>query len=147
MVFAFFDDSGSVYEHFAPVGAKVNSDNVIEVLRKFMKSFHRKRPEMAAEEWFLHWDNAPVHTSASIRGIKTLLHPPYSPDLAPADFFLFPSIKRALSGITIRSQSVQSAWEREVKLLSKEDFMRAFRRWLECHKKCICLAGGYVEKM
>ena len=32
IVFAFFDDSGSVYEHFAPVGDKINSDYVIEVL-------------------------------------------------------------------------------------------------------------------
>ena len=114
MVFAFFNDSGSVYEHFAPVGAKINSDYVIEVLRKFMKSFHWKRPEMVAGEWFLHWDNAPVHTSASVRGflaaigIQTLLHPPY---LAPADFFLFPSIKRALSGTTIWSQSVPECLE------------------------------------
>ena len=153
MVFAFFDDSGSVYEHFASVGAKINSDYIIEVLRKFMKVFHRKRPEMAAGEWFLHWDNTPVHTSASVRGflaargIKTLLHPPYSPDLAPADFFLFPCIKRALAGTTIRSQSVQRAWEREVKLVSTEDFRRAFQRWLERHEKCIRLDGGYVEKM
>ena len=146
MDFAFFDDSGTVYEHFSSVGAKINSNYIIEVLRKFMKVFHQKRPKMAAGEWFLHWDNTPVHTSASVRGflaargIKTLLHPPYSLDLAPTDFFLFPCIKRALAGTTIRSQS---AWEREVKLLSTEDF----QRWLEHHEKCIWLDRGYVEKM
>jgi hypothetical protein len=28
-----------------------------------------------------------------------LEHPPYSPDLAPCDFFLFPKIKSALKGV------------------------------------------------
>ena len=27
-------------------------------------------------------------------GIKTVLQPPYSPDLAPCDFWLFPKLKR-----------------------------------------------------
>jgi hypothetical protein len=48
-------------------------------------------------EWFLHWDNAPVHTAMVIleflakKRIKLLSHPPYSPDLTPADYILFPS--------------------------------------------------------
>jgi hypothetical protein len=35
------------------------------------------------------------------KGIKLLPHPPYSPDLALADFFLFPKAKSELSGIRI----------------------------------------------
>ena len=31
-------------------------------------------------------------------GIKTVLHPPYSPDLAPCDFWLFPKLKENLRG-------------------------------------------------
>ena len=49
-------------------------------------------------EWFLQWDNAPVHTVMVIheflakKRIKLLSRPPYSSDLAPADYFLlFPS--------------------------------------------------------
>ena len=67
-----------------------------------MKSFHRKRPEMRPGKVVFAWDNAPVHTSVSVRGflaardMKMLLYPPYySLDLAPANFFLFPSVKRA----------------------------------------------------
>ena len=51
-------------------------------------------------EWFLHWDNAPVHTAMVIlkflakKRIKLLSHPPYSPDLTPADYFLFPKLKK-----------------------------------------------------
>jgi hypothetical protein len=62
---------------------------------------------MAAQQWWFHWDNAPVHTAASVKewmaakGIQVLKHPPYSPDLAPADFFLFRKVKEALAGIML----------------------------------------------
>ncbi|EFN86181.1 hypothetical protein EAI_11269, partial [Harpegnathos saltator] len=47
----------------------------------------------------LHQDNASSHTSAQTRDflrtekVELMGHPPYSPDLAPNDFFLFPQIK------------------------------------------------------
>jgi hypothetical protein len=65
-----------------------------------MKIFRKKRPVMAARDWMFHWDNAPVHNSATMsdwiptRQIKLIEHPPYSQDLAPADFLLFPIVKR-----------------------------------------------------
>jgi hypothetical protein len=64
-----------------------------------MKIFKKKRPITAAGDWFLHWDNAPVHTSAVVtdwleaRRIQLLEHPTYWLALAPADFFLFPKVK------------------------------------------------------
>jgi len=48
-----------------------------------------------ADDWVLHHDNAPAQTALSIReflakkNIPVLPHPPYSPDLAPCDFYLF----------------------------------------------------------
>jgi histone-lysine N-methyltransferase SETMAR len=50
----------------------------------------------------LHQDNAPAHASLLIRiylakhQTSVVPHPPYSPDLAPADFFLFPKLKTTL---------------------------------------------------
>ncbi len=58
---------------------------------------------MADREWFFHWDNAPVHTAGDVQdwfaanSIQLLSHPPYSPDLAPADFFLFRRVKEELA--------------------------------------------------
>ncbi|GFW24436.1 mariner transposase [Trichonephila clavipes] len=49
-------------------------------------------------------DNAPTHKSvismAKINELKfeLLPHEPYSPDLAPSDYFLFPNLKTWLSG-------------------------------------------------
>ena len=45
-------------------------------------------------------DNAPAHTALSVTrylatlGWTVVPHPPYSPDLAPCDFFLFPTMKK-----------------------------------------------------
>jgi len=55
-------------------------------------------------EWWLHHDNVPAHKALSVKQFLTknsmtqLLHPPYSPNLAPCDFFLFPRMKEVLKG-------------------------------------------------
>ena len=63
-------------------------------LREFRKRFRRKRPALfKSGPWHFHQDNAPVHYSILVTdylskmGIKTVPHPPYSPDLAPCDLF------------------------------------------------------------
>jgi len=51
-----------------------------------------------------HLAKAPAHTTALAKaklvelGYELLPHPPYSPDLAPCDFFLFPNLKKSLAG-------------------------------------------------
>ena len=65
-------------------------------LREFSKRFNRKRPALfESGQWHFHQDNAPVPKSILVRdyltkmGMKTVLQPPYSRDLAPCDFWLF----------------------------------------------------------
>ena len=98
MVLAFFDSKGLIYTNIVPRGTTVNAAYIVKALATFMKNFKEKRPQMAAGDWFFHWDNAPVHISAMVkdwlaaRGIQMLEQPPFSPDLAPADFFFFPKM-------------------------------------------------------
>jgi len=66
-------------------------------LHEALKSKHRGKLRRGV--LLLH-DNAPAHTSAVATsaaaecGYELLLHPSYSPDLAPSDFCLFPLLKR-----------------------------------------------------
>jgi transposase len=59
-------------------------------------------PELWPNDWILHHDNAPAHKALFVkqflaqRSITEMEHPPYSPDLDPNDFLLFPKIKSAL---------------------------------------------------
>ena len=93
MVIAFFDSRGPICEHYVPPGSSVNSNYIIDVLTKFKRSLNKKRPDLVSQSWILHWDNAPVHSARvtqdhlASKGIRVLPHAPYSPDLAPADFF------------------------------------------------------------
>ena len=73
---------------------------MVEVLREFSKRFHRTRPALfKLGQWHFHQDNAPDHNSILVTdyltkmGIKTVPLPPYSPDLAPSDFWLFPKLR------------------------------------------------------
>jgi transposase len=65
----------------------------------------RKRPQLwTNQSWVLHHDNAPVHSSFLVLNFlaknetTVIPQPSYSPDLAPADFFLFPKLKSTLKG-------------------------------------------------
>ena len=60
--------------------------------------------------------------------VKVLNHPPYSPDLSPCDFFLFPRRKKMLSGNKYTSRSSPgSAIYQRLQQITKEDYLSAFR--------------------
>ena len=119
MVIAFFNFRGVIYEHYVPKGMTMNANYTIKLLSIFLKQLHRKRPHLVSSgSWFFHWDNAPVNTARitkemlSKKGISLLEHPPYSPDLAPANLFFFSKVKMEMSGLKIDDSSVKTAWER-----------------------------------
>jgi hypothetical protein len=55
-------------------------------------------------QWFLHHDSAPSHTSLVVqqflaeKNIPVITQPPFSPDLAPREFWLMPTLKICLKG-------------------------------------------------
>jgi len=74
-------------------------------VRRLRESFRRKRLEKLRDgDRILHHDNAPAHTSRLVQrflakhGTAQLQQPPYSPDLAPCDSFLYPGLKKVLKG-------------------------------------------------
>jgi histone-lysine N-methyltransferase SETMAR len=137
MVMAFFDCRGLIYTHIVPRGAKINAMYIVKALGTFMKHFKKKRPEMASREWFFHRDNAPVHTATVVQDwlaankIQVLEHPPYSPDLAPADYFLFRRVKEELAGLRLTPETLKNTWEGVVRSIGVDEFAAAFRRWLD----------------
>ena len=74
--------------------------------------------------------------------IKTLPHPPYSPDLAPCDFWLFPKL-RGCRYETI--EGMKKAMTKVHDTLTHEDFHEAFQKLLERYNKCIAAGGDYFE--
>jgi histone-lysine N-methyltransferase SETMAR len=152
VVLAFFDSKDLIYTNYVLRGTTVNAMYIVEALGNFIKFFKKKRPIMAAGEWFLHWDNAPVHTTAiatdwlAARRVQMLQHPLYSPDLAPANFFLFPKVKKELSGLTLTRETFKKEWEGAVRTLAVADFATAFQQWYRHCEQCIAIGDSYVEK-
>jgi histone-lysine N-methyltransferase SETMAR len=72
---------------------------------------------------------SPAHTAFSIQEFlaekknPVVPHPPYSPDLAAYDFFLFPRIKMKLKGRRFDDvDTIKMNTTRELNMLSREDF-------------------------
>ena len=75
-------------------------------------------------------------------GIKTVPQPPYSPDLAPCDFWLFPKL-RGCPYETI--EEMKEAVTKVIDTLKQEEFHGAFQKLLERYNKCIAAGGDSFE--
>jgi histone-lysine N-methyltransferase SETMAR len=75
------------------------------------------------------------------------LIPPYSPDLAPSDFHLFPKLTEHLRGQHFGSDeevksAVRNFFVNKTQEFHKNGFQKLVYRWC----KCIEVEGDYVEK-
>ena len=79
-------------------------------------------------------------------GIKIVPHPPYSPDLAPCDFWLFHKLKENLRGCRYETiEEMKEAVTKVIDTLTQENFQGALQRLLERYNKCIAAGGDYFE--
>ena len=107
----FFDSKGPVLHIPVPKGSSVTGKFYRESVLTQLVYFHRKRrPRTGVRGIKLLHDNAPAHKSATVQeylkesGLDVLDHPPYSPDLPPCDFWLFPRLKEMLAGHRFESR-------------------------------------------
>ena len=100
--------------------------------------------------WLLHHDNAPA--SSLLReflpenNTVTMPQPPYPPDTAPCDFFLFLKIKRTLKGRRFTAiDDIKSASLKELKAIPNVEFEKCFEDWKKRWHKCIISNGDYFD--
>ena len=73
-------------------------------------------------------------------------HPPYSPDLAPADYFLSPKVKSHLTGRLFDSISdINKAVTSTLNTSAKDDFYKGIHKLYDRANLCVQLEGMYVE--
>jgi hypothetical protein len=95
-----FDCEGIIRNEFLPHGQTVNKEFYLRVMKRLREAVRRKMPDLWRGKKLLHhYDNALVHLSNLICGFVTkhetmlVLEPPYLPDLALEDFFLYTKLK------------------------------------------------------
>ena len=74
--------------------------------------------------------------------IKTVPQPPYSQDLAPCDFWLFPKLRGCRYE---RTEEMKEAVTKVIDMLTQEDFHGVFQKLLEWYNECIAVGGDCVE--
>jgi histone-lysine N-methyltransferase SETMAR len=78
--------------------------------------------------------------------VSPLHHPPYSPDLSPPDYSLFPMWKIKLKGLRFADVAkIQDTVNDELKNVQKEGFLAAFQKLYDGAKACIYANGAYCE--
>lgn len=151
MMICFFDSKGIVHKEFVPPGQTVNQHFYLKVLDRLRKRVIRVRPEIA-KTWILHHDNAPCHRAFSVsrflasKNIAVLPQAPYSPDMSPCDFFLFPQTKLAVKGTHFESiTDIQNAVTRVLQDIPVEAFQKCYESWKKRWNQCIVVGGEYFE--
>ena len=109
------------------------------------------QPEIA-DTWMLHYDSAPCHTVIPVnelftkKDIAVVPQPPYSPDLSPYDFFLFPKLKFHLKGRHFGIvDNIQKVVPDQLRALSCEEFQHCYQEWEQRLWRCVASLGKYFE--
>ena len=77
------------------------------MVTRLRESVRRKRLGLWPDMWILHYDSALAHDALRVcefpakNSITKMDHPPYAPDLATCDFWLFPKLKKCPEGTKI----------------------------------------------
>ena len=151
----FFDSYGPVCQICVPKNTTITGSFYLnECLSEVEKFYHNRRPRTGTRGLRLLHDNARPHKTKLVREklesmrVVELDHPPYSPDLAPCDFWLFPKLKKHLSGRKFESRAhLGSAIFQYMKAIPREDFKKVFLDWIKRLKLVIQHQGEYFEKL
>ena len=147
-MFFFFHRCGIVHKEFVPPGQTVNHAFYKDVLEWLWKWVQWVRRDIAYD-WVLHHDNAPAYTALSIqeflakKNVPVLPRPPYRPDLALCDFYLFPKLKSKLKGHHFgMMENIQKIVTNEQHTLTENDFWHCYDQWKKHWNYCVTSQGS-----
>jgi transposase len=132
-----------------PKGAKFNADYFCNSI---LRALVPDDGDMGRRKMVIQADNARPDTALRTRAflaensMKPAPHPPYSPDLAPADFYLFGHVKGRLKGQIVESR--EDLFEAIIEILRSIPMEKLMEAFLECERRLqryIDIDGEYVE--
>lgn len=152
MASVFWDAHGIIFIDYLERGQTINSEYYIALLERLKDEITNKRPHLKKKKVLFHQDNAPCHKSIKTMaklyelGFELLPHPPYSPDLAPSDFFLFANLKRMLAGKKFSTdEEVIAETEAYFEAKEKSYYKNGIEKLYDRYNRCIALEGNYIE--
>lgn len=153
MASVFWDAHGILFIDYLEKGKTINSEYYMALLDRLSEEIKNKRPHMQKKKVLFHQDNAPCHksmkTMAKLNELRfeLLCHPPYSPDLAPSDYWLFADLKRMLQGKKFGSNEeviteVEAYFANKDKSFYEKGIKKLEERWTQC----INCEGEYLDE-
>ena len=149
----FWDMEGILLEDYVEKGMTINATYYCELLKKLRRAIENKRRGKLSRGVLLIHDNARPHVAAETKACldsfawEIFSHPPYSPDLAPSDFHLFPYLKAELGGVHFESlDNVKEAVHSFFINQPKDFYTRGIRKLASRYQICLDRGGDYVEK-
>jgi len=148
----FWDQDSILLIDYLPKGQTINTEYYLSLPVQMKDILKEKRcRKFTKRVLFLH-DNAPAHRALATEkklaylGFHCRHHPPYSPNLAPLDYHLFPGLEKQLKGCHFSSDvEIIAATETWLDGQHSEFFLSGLQKLEQWAKKCIELHGDYVE--
>lgn len=153
MATVFWDRRGVPLVDFMTRGSTINSGAYIETLKKLRRAIQKKRRGMLASGIVLLHDNARPHTAARTQqvlndfGCDIFNHPPYSPDLAPSEYHVFPKLKKWLWCKHFKDdEELKTSVINWLHTQAAEFYSIGIEKLVPGYDKCLNVKGNYVEK-
>lgn len=143
---AWWDIHGLIYFELLKAHERINGEFYCHQLDRFHAALKQKRPHLANRgDLYYHQDNARPHTALITTqkfkslGYKMVPHPPYSPDIAPSDYYLFRSLQNDLNGRSFKTYN-------DVKTYIEEFFQSKLNKDRDFFKKGILKLPGLWQE-
>ncbi|KAI6655674.1 Transposase [Oopsacas minuta] len=130
----------------------INTEYYVQVLKKLREAIKSKMRDKLSSHVLLQHDNAPAHTSRRTLdeiqhlAFELLPYPPYSPDLAPSNYWLFSEMKRPLRGKRFSDfEHLRSAVNSWIQGTPEKFFTTGINKLPSKWKKSIEVKGEFIE--
>lgn len=151
LVSIFWNPNGFLLVDDLPKGSSFTSSYFINNILEPLTGNGSRFPDNDGRRLNLHMDNARPHIAKitnqymECRGIKKVPHPPYSPDIAPSDFFLFGYIKEKLQGCSFGTREELLDQIRKIlDQIPKDTLNQVFSEWERRLLEVIETNGNYI---
>ena len=144
MLCIWWDWKGILYYELLPENQTIHSNKYcsqLEQLKEILDEKHEKHPELVKRKHIIfHQGNTRPHVSLMTRqkllqlGWEVLIHPPYSPDIAPLDFHLFLSLQNSLNVKNFNSledckRHLEQFFAQKDKMFWEDGIMKLPEKW------------------
>lgn len=147
----FFRSTGVVQITYCEKGVTIDNQRYInDCLSPMIQEVESQRPVYGVRDMYLLHDNARPHVHVNVRnfleskGLKEIDHPPYSPDLAPCDFWLFDYIKERLDDEE-SAETLATSITNILASIPASEYQITFKKYIERLELCVLAEGDYFE--